>query len=158
MIKNNAIIEIDPKIFSKSIVLKAAYELWDKADFEIKTKMKTIIVEMSLKDKKHQIKDIKKEFNQELIFHKLREDIDKKTSKTRFKIIETALGFWLSLDKLKDEISEIINILELSSQTGTNKTKENEYSLDNVIKQIEDDPEFADDKDEIISILKDIKQ
>ncbi|MFZ5341374.1 MAG: hypothetical protein ACOZBL_02175 [Patescibacteria group bacterium] len=55
--------------------------------------MKTIIVEMSLKDKKHQIKDIKKEFNQELIFHKLREDIDKKTSKTRFKIIETALGF-----------------------------------------------------------------
>ena len=153
---------VDWKIFKEQVVLKAMYELVDKVYMFIKKDWDDYKILFKLKpDIKEEIEDIVNSFWEELVFHRLRYDLDKKYWKLKEKIIETALGFWLSLDDLKQDLDEIMDkIKELPINQWNNNTSDIDQpkSIDDIIAEIENDPDFQDDKDEIISILKEIEE
>jgi len=152
---------VDGKIFNDKVVLKAMYELVDKVYMFVKTKWDDYIVKFKLKPNiNEKIEDIVNTFWEELVYHRLRYDLDKKYWKLREKIIETALGFGLSLEDIKKDLDEVMNKLkELPLTQQWWQTQEQQpKSIEEIIKEIENDPDFADDKDEIIAILKEIEE
>jgi len=155
--------KVDSKIFNEKVVLKAMYELVDKVYMFIETtKDGNFKVYFKLKpETKEDLVTIVDTFWEELVYHRLRYDLDRKYGKLREKIIETALGFGLSLDDLKEDLKETIDKLKtLPLQSYSNEIKKDDdiKSIDDIIAEIENDPDFADDKDEIISILKEIEE
>ena len=164
--------KVDSKIFNDKIVLKAMYELVDKVYMFIETtKNGNYKVFFKLKSGvEEKIDHIVDTFGEELVYHKLRSDLDKKTWKLKEKIISTALGFWLTYNDIKEDIEEITNKLTQLQNIDYNingsegysecnfKEKEKNKSIDDIIAEIKNDPDFEEDKDEIISILKEIEE
>lgn len=151
---------IKKNFYSDEVIKKAAYELSDKAVFNFEDKDGNILVIITLKDKSLNLDDIKNSFQEELLFHSLREEIDKKTWDMRYKILETALWFWLNIEDVQQEISVIWQKLWKVVQTKYVKWWDdaNQGSINSIIDEIENDPEFADEKDDIINILKDLEK
>ena len=152
---------VDGKLFNDKIILKAAYELVDKVYMFFKKQEDDYVVQFKLKPEiKEDIDTIVNSFWEELVFHRLRYDLDKKYWKLKEKIIETALGFGLTLEDIKQDLNEVMEKLkELPLNQWQNTNQEDQpKSIDEIIAEIENDPDFADDKDEIISILKEIEE
>lgn len=149
---------IKKNFYSTEVIKKAAYELSDKAIFNFEDEDGNVLVIITLKDKSSNLNDIKNTFQEELLFHSLREEIDEKTWDMRYKILETALWFWLNIEDIQQEISWIWQRLWKVVETKYVKWDEaNQSSINSIIDEIENDPEFADEKDEIINILKDLE-
>jgi len=143
---------VDGKIFDEDVMLKAAYELVNDVYMFFKTQGDDYIVQFKLKNEKKTLDDVVNAFGEELVYHRLRKDIDQKTWSVRTKIVEAALWYGLTLEEIKDDIYNLsAPIDEEDSQNNA------ERSVEDIIADIENDPEFADDKDEIINILKEIK-
>ena len=150
---------VDGKIFNDKVVLKAMYELVDKAYMFVKAKDDDYIVQFKLKPNiEGKIDDVVNSFWEELVYHKLRYDLDRKYWKLRERIIETALGFGLTLEDMKRDLDEVMNKLKELPLNRSNTQEEQPKSIEDIIKEIENDPDFADDKDEIIAILKEIEE
>ncbi len=150
---------VDGKIFPEKVILKAMYELVDKVYMFIKTKWNDYIVQFKLKSEVEEDLDaIVYSFGEELVFHRLRYDLDRKYWKLKEKIIETALWFGLSLEDIKKDLGEVMEKLKQLPSNQWQPQQEQPKSIDEIIKEIENDPDFADDKDEIISILKEIEE
>ena len=155
------ILKVNWKLFNDKIVLKAAYELVDKVYMFFDIDGDYYKVYFKLKPEiKENIEDIVASFGEELVFHRLRYDLDRKYWKLREKIIETALGFGLTLEDVKKDLDEVMEKLKQLplNQWWWQVNQEEPKSIDEIIKEIENDPDFADDKDEIISILKEIEE
>ena len=148
--KNSFQIEmkVNMEIFDKRIVLRAAYELVDKVYMFFDKEENYYIVQFKLKDEKNNIEDIINSFQEELVYHKLRDDIEKQTGKFREDIVGTALWYGVSVEDIEADIKRI------SIPVFNNENKE--ISVDSVIADIENDPEFTDEKDDIIKLLKKI--
>ncbi len=146
---------VDWKIFDKKTILRAAYELVDKVYMFFKKDWDEFIVQFKLKDKNLKLDDVVNTFWEELVFHNLRAQIDKKTWKMKQRIIETALGYSLSLEDIKEDLERII---PWSVDWWGKWQEANQKSIDEIMKEIESDPDFEDDKDEILWILKEINE
>lgn len=150
---------VDWKIFSVNNVLKASYELVDKVYMFFKSQWDDYLVQFKLKDDKLNLDQIVNSFWEELVYHKLRYDIDQKSWDLRKKIIETALWFGVSLDDIQSDIMKFADeYTQQQAYTQEVESQSPQKSIDQIITDIENDPDFADDKDEIISILKEIEQ
>lgn len=152
---------VDWKIFSEDVILKAAYELIDKANMHFRSEWDDYYVKLKSKSEKINIDKIIELFEEELIYHRLRRDIDAKAWDLRQKIVETALGYWLTVDDIKEDIYKISSLNAESNQEnfeGEWNYEPNEAkTVEDIIWDIQNDPEFSDDRDEIISILKEIQ-
>lgn len=150
---------VDWKIFSVNNVLKASYELVDKVYMFFKSYWDDYLVQFKLKDDKLDLDQIVNSFWEELVYHKLRYDIDQQSWSLRQKIIETALWYGVSLEDIQSDIMKFADEYTQSTQWGISEEPQvPQKSIDQIITDIENDPDFADDKDEIISILKEIEQ
>jgi len=147
---------VDTKLFSKEVIFRAAYEFIDKVYINFSTEWFYIKVKFKLKDNFYKIQEIIDSFWEELVFHNLREDINKKTINIRKKIIETALWFSLNITDIKDELKNIsTNLGVMLNAEELDSPKNKDYSVDELIKEISNDPDFQD-ADDILSILKDL--
>lgn len=154
-------LKVDGKLFNDKVVLKAAYELVDKVYMFFEKNWDNFKVYFKLKPEvEENLENIVYSFGEELVFHRLRYDLDRKYWKLREKIIETALGFGLTLEDVKKDLDEVMEKLKQLplNQWQWQRQEEQPKSIDEIIKEIENDPDFADDKDEIISILKEIEE
>jgi His-Xaa-Ser system protein HxsD len=159
----DVLLRVNGKIFNDQVVLKAAYELVDKVYMFFDVDGDYYKVYFKLKPNVEvDLENIVNSFGEELVFHRLRYDLDKKYGKLREKIIETALWFGLTLEDIKKDLEEVIEKVKELPLNHINQNKNEQInetkSIDDIIKEIENDPDFVEDKDEIISILKEIEE
>lgn len=155
-------IDVDKNIFDIDNILKASYEFVDKVYMSFKTDWDKVIVEFKKKDKKVNLDEISDSFWEELVFHRLRKQIDNSSSQIRYKILETALWFWVNLESIKEDIKVIWQKLWVVVDTTwtsllEQSSEDNKLDVGDIISEISNDPEFAEDKDDIIAILKEIE-
>lgn len=166
IIENNSekiILEIDTRIFPIDIVLKACYEFID--EINVWFKFDNEFIQVILKYKTDlDIEEFKNIFTEELIFHKLREQINQQSGEFRVKMIETAIWFWLSYNEIKSDLVNMSNRLWMifwemqnNQPQNSNIEQKQDESIESIIKSIEEDPSFKEDKEQIIWILKQIK-
>lgn len=141
---------VDGKIFDEDVILKAAYEMVNDVYMFFKKQGDDYLVQFKIKNEEKKIDDIVDSFGEELVYHRLRSDIDKKSGKIRTKIVETALWYGITVEDIKNDIYNLSYRVE-------DETENKERTVEDIISDIENDPEFSEDKDEIINILKDIK-
>lgn len=149
---------VDWKIFDKKTILRAAYELVDKVYMFFKKDGDDFVVQFKLKDEKLDMDGIVDSFWEELVFHDLRSQIDKKTGKMKERIMETALGYGLTLEDVKLDLEKLLPWSNPWSLDWWDEWDQKQKSIDEIMKEIESDPDFEDDKDEILWILKEIEE
>jgi len=156
-------IKVDSRIFSIDVTLKAAYELADKVFMSFDSDDDYFYVSFRLKSTDSNIEDIVDWFWEELVFHRLRDNINEKVWDMRYKILETALWFGLNINDIRDDIQNITQklwkVITTNQQQPIKGQEQNKKSsIDDIISDISNDPAFADEKDDIISILKQLEQ
>lgn len=144
---------IDAKIFSKEIVLKAAYNFLEKAYFFFKLdEDNNIILQFTSKEwVKETPEKIIWDFSDELISVLLRDNLEKDNKEIREKIVWAAIAN--SLD--------IWNYTEFNTDEQCNSDQNQidfDKDIDEILKEIENDPELKIDEAEIERILKEIEE
>lgn len=145
--KNKGELLVDTKIFSKDIILKAAYNFLDRAYFFFKlNKDQNMLVQITLKQgKEMSLKLLSKEFYDELLSVYLRDKLEKENKTIRETIIGAAIN----------------NSLDKGWFTAKQNTEENQIDfdkdIDDILKEIENDPDLKIDESEIENILKEIE-
>ncbi len=141
---------IDTNIFTKDVVLKAAYNFLDKAYFFFKIENDTIIVQFTKKtDIKQDINNILLDFSDELLSVKLRNDLEISNKEIREKIVWAAI--WNSLD--------LNNFTEINTDNNIEKNQiDFDKDIDDILKEIENDPDLQINEEEIARILKEIEE
>ena len=139
---------IDTQIFSKDIILKAAYNFLDKGYFFFKLDSnRNIILEFT---KKHDI-DIKPEiivweFSDELLDVYLRDSLEKENKVIREAIVTKAINWPLDMENF------------VSLDTDNRESYDIDKDISEILKEIENDPELQIDDWEIENILKEIEE
>jgi len=141
---------IDWSIFNKDIVIKAAYNFLDKGYFFFKKNSEdNIILQFTKKQWEETLPEIIiNEFFDELLNVYLRDKLEKDNKEIREKIVWAAIAN--SLDS-KDFIE--INTDNLDNQNQIDFDKD----IDEILKEIENDPDLKIDEEEIERILKEIE-
>jgi len=142
---------IDTKIFQKDIVLKAAYNFLDKGYFFFRLDTdKNIILQFTPKDGiKEKPEYIIWEFSDELLNVYLRSKIEEDNKEIREAIIGTAL--WRALDT-----GNFVSI-DTDNQNQSNEI-DFDKDIDEILREIENDPDLKIDEAEIERILKEIEE
>jgi len=149
---------IDTKIYSKEIIFKSAFIFLDKWYFFFKQDNdKNIILQFTSKewvDEKPE--NIIWDFSWELLNNILREKVFEENKEVRTEIITSAIQ-----NSLRE--SELPNNWKGYDQTEWNyfdKDEEIDFDkdIDDILKEIENDPELKIDEEEIEKILKEIEE
>ncbi|MDP2090483.1 MAG: His-Xaa-Ser system protein HxsD [Candidatus Gracilibacteria bacterium] len=142
---------IDSNIFSKDIVLKAAYNFLDKGYFFFKfDENKNIIVQFTKKsDNKQDAKTVLLDFSDELLSVNLRSDLEISNKEIRERIVGAAIGNSLDINNFR-EINTDNNI--------ENNQIDFDKDIDDILKEIENDPDLQINEEEIARILKEIEE
>ncbi len=144
---------IDSSIFSKDIVMKAAYTFLDKAYFFFKIDEKeNIIIQVTKKSWiKKDLKEIVWDFSDELLSVYLRNKLEQENKIIRETIVSAAISN--SLDS--------VNYVEINTEEWENQ-KQNQIDfdkdIDEILKEIENDPDLKIDEAEIEKILREIEE
>ncbi len=139
---------IDTKIFNKDVILKTAYIFLDKWYFFFK-KDKNDNIFLQFTKKENVLEEPQKiilDFSDELLSTYLRDKLEKDNKKIRETIIKSAI--WNSVDNN--------NFIELN--TNKNQIDFINKDIDEIMGEIENDPDLDIDKEEIETILKEIKE
>ncbi|MFK7779949.1 MAG: hypothetical protein QM490_02280 [Candidatus Gracilibacteria bacterium] len=154
---------IDTNIFNKYIILKSAHNFLDKGYFLFKqNKDKNIIMQFTFKegigDKPEKII---LDFSDELLNNILREKVFEENKEVRTEIITSAIknslreaelpNKWKGYDSVEENYFEKNNLNEEDNAIDFDK------DIDEILKEIENDPELKIDEDEIAKILKEIE-
>ncbi len=144
---------IDTKIFSKDIVLKAAYNFLDKGYFLFSIDDdKNIIIQFTTKDwVLEKPENIIWEFSDELLNVYLRDKLEKDNKDIREKIVWAAIANSL----------ETQDFIELNTDENINQDNNQidfDKDIDEILREIENDPELKIDEEEIERILKEIEE
>ncbi|NDK07673.1 His-Xaa-Ser system protein HxsD [Candidatus Gracilibacteria bacterium] len=144
---------IDSKIFSKDIVLKAAYNYLDKGYFFFfLDEDKNIVLQFTKKQGvKNKPEEVIGDFSDELLSVYLRDKLEKDNKDIREKIVGAAIANSLQTGGFV-EINTDDCLCEDQNQIDFDK------DIDDILKEIENDPELKVDEDEIERILKEIEQ
>lgn len=145
---------IDTKIFPKNIILKAAYNFLDRGYFFFKLDdEKNIILQFTKRwEKTESTEAIIADFSDELLSVLLRDNLEKENKDIREKIV------WAAIANSIDPKS----FVSLDTDMKWNNTDANQIDfdkdIDDILKEIENDPELKIDEDEIERILKEIEE
>ena len=145
---------IDTNIFPKNIILKAAYQFLDRGYFFFKQdKSWNIILQFTAReDNNENPKNIIADFSQELLATYLRDNLEKENKEIREKIVGAAIAN--SLDSN--------NFVEIDTDKKWDNQEQNQIDfdkdIDEILKEIENDPELKIDEEEIERILKEIEE
>lgn len=141
---------IDVNIFPKDIILKTAYTYLDKGYFLFKYNNEgNIIMQFSKKDDQNiDPQVIIANFTDSLLESLLRDQIEKNNKVIRETIVEKAINWPLDT---KNFVSYDENNTKVSNQVDFDK------DIDDILSEIENDPELKIDEEEIQSILKEIE-
>lgn len=140
---------IDTQLFPKDIILKASYNFLDRAYFFFKyDKDKNIILQLSKKDETKDLEKVALDFSDELLSVYLRDKLEKDNKDIREKIIWAAIAN--SLDSN--------NFVSLDTDNQNGNQIDFDKDIDEILKEIENDPELKIDEEEIERILKEIEE
>ena len=143
---------IDWNIFNKDIVLKAAYNFLDRWYFFFKLDKKgNIVLQFTRKvDILQDSKEIIWDFSDELLSVYLRDKLEHDNKDIREKIVWAAIA-----NSLDDN-----NFVELDTdkKEWENNQIDFDKDIDEILKEIENDPELKIDEEEIERILKEIEE
>ncbi len=142
---------IDTQIFPKDIILKSAYNFLDRGYFFFKyNEDKNIILQFT---KKSEIeldpKVIIGEYSDELLDVYLRDKLEKDNRVIRETIVQKAIAWPLDTE----------NFVSLDTQNTQEQNQiDFDKDIDEILKEIENDPDLKIDEEEIENILKEIEQ
>ncbi len=142
---------IDKNIFDKDIVLKAAYSFLDKWYFFFKLDEEwNLLLEFTRKSwVLEEPKNIVLEFSDELLSVYLRDKLEKENKEIREKIVWAAIAN--SLDQN--------NFVELNTDNNYEQNQiDFDKDIDEILREIENDPELKIDEEEIERILREIEE
>lgn len=140
---------IDTKIFDKDIVLKAAFNFIDRWYFLFSINNDgNILLQYTPKDDVSlDAEKVVRDFTDDLLEVYLRDKLEKDNKVIREAIITKSL-----LGPL-----DIQNFVTLDTQNQTNNQIDFDKDIDEILKEIENDPELKIDEEEIEKILKEIE-
>lgn len=144
---------IDTKIFSKDIVLKASYNFLDIWYFFFRLEGENIILQFTKKDKEDKkIDDIISDISSSLLETYLRNKLEQDNKIIRETIVEKAINWPLDTQ----------NFVSLDTDKIENNREQNQIDfdkdIDEILKEIENDPDLKIDEEEIEKILKEIEE
>ena len=141
---------IDTSIFNKDIILKAAYNFLDIWYFFFKfDEQKNIILECRAKEwVDFSTEKIIGEYSDELLAVYLRDKLEKDNKVIREAIVTKAINGPLDMQ----------NFVSLDTDANPNANQiDFDKDIDEILKEIEDDPDLKIDEEEIENILKEIE-
>ena len=151
IIENNKFeLIIDTGIFSKDIILKAAYQFLDRGYFFFKKdKNWNIILQFTAREwNKEDPKNIIADFSDELLAVYLRDNLEKENKEIREKIV------WVAITNSLDGK----NFISIDTNNQNNNQEQNQIdfdkNIDEILKEIENDPELKIDEEETESELE----
>lgn len=147
-------LSIDNTIFPKDIVLKAAYNFLDRGYFFFKMDENgNIILQYRSREcEKVELDSVVSDFSDELLSVYLRDKLEKDNKEIREKIVTTAIVN--SLDA-----NHFVRIDTNRKQDNTqNNQIDFDKDIDDILREIENDPELKIDEEEIERILKEIEE
>lgn len=145
-------LEIDTSIYSKDVILKAAYSFLDKGYFFFKYTWENILLVFTKKDDiNDDSKKIIMDFSDELLNVYLREILEKENKDIREKIVWAAIANSLDSNNYV-EFNTDCNINQEQNQIDFDK------DIDEILREIENDPDLKIDEAEIERILKEIEE
>ena len=141
---------IDTEIFSKDVALKAAYNFLDKGYFFFALNAdKNLVLQFTAKeDVNEDPKTIIGEFSDELLAVHLRDKLEKDNKVIRETIIGKAL-----LGPI-----DSANYVSLDTEQQKQDVIDFDKDIDEILKEIEEDPDLKIDEQEIENILKEIEE
>lgn len=142
---------VDKEFFCKEALMRAAYKFLDLWYFFFKLdKSGNYVVEFSAKDAKSDTNKLIWDFYNELLNVELRIKMEKKNWKIREKIVDRAI--WMSLD--------FVNLAREWENENKDEfqTIDFDKDIDEILKELENDPDLQIDKAEIEKILKEIEE
>ena len=144
---------IDKDIFNKDIILKASYNFLDKWYFFFKLDKKwNIIVQFTPKDWiSEKPENIIWDFSDELLAVYLRNKLEKDNKKIREKIVWAAIANSIDINWFVELDTDRNNDNQENNQIDFDK------DIDEILKEIENDPDLKIDEEEIERILKEIE-
>jgi len=145
---------IDTKIFSKNIILKAAYVFLDRGYFFFKMDWDNILLQFTKRDDNSENqKNIISDFSDELLSTLLRDNLEKDNKDIREKIVWAAIS-----NSLDSNWFTSFNTNQEGWENMENNQIDFDKDIDDILKEIENDPELKIDEDEIEKILKEIEE
>ena len=146
---------IDTNIFEKDIVLKTAYQFLDRwyFFFKLENNWNIILQFTTREDSKEKPENIIADFSDELLSVYLRDNLEKENKDIREKIVWAAIAN--SID------SNNFVALDTDKQWWENMENNQidfDKDIDDILKEIENDPELKIDEEEIEKILKEIEE
>jgi len=151
---------IDTKVFPKDIILKTAYNFLDEMYFFFRyDEKRNFILEWNLKsDTQYWIEDIVASFSDELLNVYLRDKLERENRVIRESIVNKALLG--PLDSWSYVSHDPENPKELNLDANNSQVAEIDFDkdIDEIIKEIENDPDLQIDEDEIQQMLKEIEE
>jgi His-Xaa-Ser system protein HxsD len=138
--------EVDSSLFPQNIVLRTAYIFLDKGYFFFsKSENGNIVVRVTPKNSTHwDAQKLLGEFSDELLSMTLRDTLERENKLIRETIVQKALGSMI------DEANFI-------HSSPTASTIDFDKDINEILAQIEADPDLRIDQDEIASILSEIE-
>lgn len=143
---------IDTNIFKKDIILKAAYNFLDKWYFFFKqNKDENIVLQFIKKeDVLEKPENIIWDFSDELLSVYLRDKLENDNKEIREKIVWAAIAN--SID------SKWFVSLDTDNNNQNNNQIDFDKDIDEILREIENDPELKIDEEEIERILREIEE
>lgn len=140
---------IDTKIFPKDIILKSAYNFLDVGYFFFFYDDEgNMILQCSVKNEKIGIEELIWNFSDELLAVSLRDKLEKDNKIIRETIITKAINWPIDTN----------NFVTLDTQVQSHQNQiDFDKDIDEILKEIENDPDLKIDEDEIAKILKEIE-
>ena len=140
---------IDIKVFNKDIILKSVYQFLDRGYFFFKFNNEwNIILQFSKReDNNEKPIDVIADFSDELLSTYLREKLEIENKDIREVIVGAAI--WNSLDSN--------NFVSLNTNNTESNQIDFDKDIDEILKEINNDPELSIDEEEIERILKEIE-
>lgn len=144
---------IDKDIYSKDIVLKAAYNLLDKGYFFFSLDGdKNIVLQFTSREwVKDSPQNVMWEFADNLLDTYLRDKLEKDNKVIRETIVEKAINWPL-------DYSNFVSLDTDNSNNSEQNQIDFDKDIDDILKEIENDPELKIDEEEIENILKEIEE
>lgn len=144
---------IDKNIFDKDIILKAAYNFLDKwfFFFRLDANENIILVFTKREDSKENAEEIIANFSDELISVYLRDKLEKENKVIREKIV------WAAISNSLDSN----NFVQMNTDIQNNQDQNQidfDKDIDDILREIENDPDLKIDEEEIEKILKEIEE
>ena len=140
---------IDGEIFSHHIVMKAAYTFLDRAYFFFRKEGNNIYVQIHPKEwQRWSSETFALEYSDELLATSLRDKLEKDNKEIRETIVKRALASYADVANFRS--------IEVPAIAWNLKSIDFDKDIDEILKEIENDPDLNIDESEINRILMEI--